>query len=162
MLFRSEQLASVIVNAEKIALFGVGSSGVVASDACQKLIRINKNVLFNSDTHVQRAYASMLTENDLALAFTTRGQTKEVLQSLEIAQQSGCTVSAITRYGKTPTTKMADLILPFAYRERHHELGMITPQLSQMMLFDILFFRVIVLMGETATSSLRKISNNFS
>ncbi|MGD8121601.1 MurR/RpiR family transcriptional regulator [Vibrio sp. TRT 2004] len=157
-----DQLANAIVNAEKIALFGVGSSGVVASDACQKLIRINKNVLFNSDTHVQRAYASMLTENDLALAFTTRGQTKEVLQSLEIAQQSGCTVSAITRYGKTPTTKMADLVLPFAYQERHHELGMITPQLSQMMLFDILFFRVTALMGDSATSSLKRIRNTFS
>lgn len=157
-----EQLAYAIVSAEKIALFGVGSSGIVASDACQKLIRINKNVLFNPDTHVQKAYASMLTDTDLAIAFTARGQTDEVLQSLEIAKQSKCTVSAITRYGKTPTTKLADLVLPFAYSERHDQLGMITPQLSQMMLFDILFFRVIALMGDAATISLNKIRNNFS
>lgn len=157
-----DQLAYAIVKAEKIALFGVGSSGIVASDAYQKLIRINKNVLFNADTHVQRAYASMLTENDLALAITTRGRTKEVNQSLDIAQQSNCTIAAITRYGKTPTSKIADLILPFAYKERHQELGMITPQLSQMMLFDILYFRVTALMGETATSSLKRIRSNFS
>lgn len=156
-----DQLANAIVNTEKIALFGIGSSGVVASDAYQKLIRINKNVIFHADTHVQRAYASMLTENDLALAFTTRGQTKEILQALKIAKQSGCTISAITRYGKTPTTKIAELVLPFAYKEHHHELGMITPQLSQMMLFDILFFRVIALMGKSATISLNKVSSNF-
>ncbi|CCN84877.1 putative Transcriptional regulator RpiR family [Vibrio nigripulchritudo SFn27] len=157
-----ERLANLMVKADKIALFGVGSSGVVASDAYQKLIRINKNVLFNSDTHVQRAYASMLTEKDLALAFTTRGQTKEVIQSLEIAQEGGCQISAITRYGKTPTSKLADLSLSFAYEERHHELGMITPQLSQMMLFDILYFRITALMGDTATSSLERIRSNFS
>ncbi len=156
-----ERLANVMVQAERIALFGVGSSGVVASDAYQKLIRINKNVLFNSDTHVQRAYASMLTDKDLALAFTTRGQTKEVIQSLEIAQAGGCQIAAITRYGKTPTSKLSDLALSFAYEERHHELGMITPQLSQMMIFDILYFRITALMGDTAASSLKRIRNNF-
>ncbi len=157
-----EQLAKAIVDAEKIALFGVGASGVVASDAYQKLIRINKVALFHSDIHVQRTYASMLTDKDLALAFTTRGQTVEVLQSLDIAKQAGCTVSCITRYGKTPATKLADLVLSFAYSERHHELGMITPQLSQMMLFDILYFRTTALMGDTATSSLKRIRSNFS
>ncbi len=156
-----DQLAHVISKADKIALFGVGSSGIVASDAYQKLIRINKNVLFNADTHVQRAYASMLTENDLALAFTTRGNTKEINQALDIAQQSNCTIAAITRYGKTPTSKLADLILPFAYKERHHELGMITPQLSQMMLFDILYFRITALLGDAALSSLKRIRGNF-
>lgn len=157
-----EQLAQAIVKAEKIALFGVGSSGIVAADAYQKLIRINKNVLFNPDTHVQRAYASMLTDNDLALAFTTRGHTDEVLQSLEIAEQSCCTISAITRYGKTPINKLCDLTLQFAYRERHQELGMITPQLSQMMLFDVLYFMAIALMGESATSSIQRIGRHFS
>ncbi|UGA55812.1 MurR/RpiR family transcriptional regulator [Vibrio sp. VB16] len=156
-----DQLAHVISKADKIALFGVGSSGIVASDAYQKLIRINKNVLFNADTHVQRAYASMLTENDLALAFTTRGNTKEVNQALDIAQQANCTIAAITRYGKTPTSKLADLTLPFAYKERHHELGMITPQLSQMMLFDILYFRITALLGDAALSSLKRIRGNF-
>ncbi len=154
-------LANAIVSAEKIALFGVGSSGLVAAGAYQKLIKINKHVLFNSDTHVQRAYASMLTGKDLALAFTTRGKTKEVLQSLDIAQKSGCTISAITRYGKTPTSKIADLVLPFSYKERHQELGMITPQLSQMMLFDILYFRVIALTGSAATYSLNQVQKNF-
>ncbi len=156
-----DQLAHAISKADKIALFGVGSSGVVASDAYQKLIRINKNVFFNADTHVQRAYASMLTENDLALAFTTRGNTKEINQALDIAQQANCTIAAITRYGKTPTSKLADFILPFAYKERHHELGMITPQLSQMMLFDILYFRITALLGDTALSSLKRIRGNF-
>lgn len=147
-----DQLANAIVNAEKVALFGVGSSGIAALDAFQKLIRINKNVLFSSDTHVQQNYASMLSKKDLAIAFSTEKETDETLLSLEVAQQSGCTISAITRSEVTSLTEISDFVLPFDYSEHDHSLGIVTPQLSQLMLFDTLYFRVTALMKNKTTS----------
>ncbi|MDR2989573.1 MAG: MurR/RpiR family transcriptional regulator, partial [Providencia alcalifaciens] len=136
-----DAVAQKLVEAKRIVLFGIGSSAIVANDIFHKLIRVNKSALFSPDLHVQLSYSANLGEGDLAIAVTARGNTPEVNRMLKSAHENGCTTIALTRFGQDDAARLADLTLPYYYDEQHSQLGVITPQVLQMVIFDTLFFK---------------------
>ncbi|UBX47720.1 MurR/RpiR family transcriptional regulator [Providencia alcalifaciens] len=151
-----DAVAQKLVEAKRIVLFGIGSSAIVANDIFHKLIRVNKSALFSPDLHVQLSYSANLGEGDLAIAVTARGNTPEVNRMLHSAHENGCTTIALTRFGQDDAARLADLTLPYYYDEQHSQLGVITPQVLQMVIFDTLFFKYLTLTNEDADIALQK------
>ncbi|NIA44064.1 MULTISPECIES: MurR/RpiR family transcriptional regulator [Providencia] len=151
-----DDVAQKMNNAKRIVLFGVGSSAIVASDIYHKLIRINKHALFSYDLHVQLSYSANLNQDDLAIAVTARGDTQEINQMLRAAKETGCPTVALTRFGQDEAVKLADFSLPYFYDEQHTQLGIITPQVLQMIIFDTLFFKYLTLVDSDADLALQK------
>ncbi|APC10887.1 MULTISPECIES: MurR/RpiR family transcriptional regulator [Providencia] len=151
-----DDVAQKMNNAKRIVLFGVGSSAIVASDIYHKLIRINKHALFSYDLHVQLSYSANLNQDDLAIAVTARGNTQEINQMLRAAKETGCPTVALTRFGQDEAVKLADFSLPYFYDEQHTQLGIITPQVLQMIIFDTLFFKYLTLVDSDADLALQK------
>ncbi|HHR6079952.1 TPA: MurR/RpiR family transcriptional regulator [Providencia alcalifaciens] len=151
-----DAIAQKLVEAKRIVLFGIGSSAIVANDIFHKLIRVNKSTLFSPDLHVQLSYSANLGEGDLAIAVTARGNTPEVNRMLKSAHENGCTTIALTRFGQDDAARLADLTLPYYYDEQHSQLGVITPQVLQMVIFDTLFFKYLTLANEDADIALQK------
>ncbi|MEQ5127460.1 MurR/RpiR family transcriptional regulator [Providencia alcalifaciens] len=151
-----DAIAQKLVEAKRIVLFGIGSSAIVANDIFHKLIRVNKSALFSPDLHVQLSYSANLGEGDLAIAVTARGNTPEINRMLKSAHENGCTTIALTRFGQDDAARLADLTLPYYYDEQHSQLGVITPQVLQMVIFDTLFFKYLTLANEDADIALQK------
>lgn len=151
-----DAIAQKIVEAKRVVLFGIGSSAIVANDIFLKLIRVNKHTLFSPDLHVQLGYSANLNESDLAIAVTARGNTPDVNRMLKSAQENGCTTVALTRFGQDEAARLADFTLPYFYDEQHSQLGVITPQVLQMVIFDTLFFKYLTLANEDADIALHK------
>ncbi|ATG14859.1 TPA: MurR/RpiR family transcriptional regulator [Providencia alcalifaciens] len=151
-----DAVAQKLVEAKRIVLFGIGSSAIVANDIFHKFIRVNKSALFSPDLHVQLSYSANLGDGDLAIAVTARGNTPEVNRMLKSAHDNGCTTIALTRFGQDDAARLADLILPYYYDEQHSQLGVITPQVLQMVIFDTLFFKYLTLANEDADIALQK------
>lgn len=151
-----DAIAQKIVEAKRVVLFGIGSSAIVANDIFLKLIRVNKHTLFSPDLHVQLGYSANLNESDLAIAVTARGNTPDVNRMLKSAQENGCTTVALTRFGQDEAARLADFTLPYFYDEQHSQLGVITPQVLQMVIFDTLFFKYLTLVNEDADIALHK------
>lgn len=151
-----DAVAQKLVEANRIVLFGIGSSAIVANDIFHKFIRVNKSALFSPDLHVQLSYSANLGDGDLAIAVTARGNTPEVNRMLKSAHDNGCTTIALTRFGQDDAARLADLILPYYYDEQHSQLGVITPQVLQMVIFDTLFFKYLTLTNEDADIALQK------
>ena len=151
-----DAVAQKLVEANRIVLFGIGSSAIVANDIFHKFIRVNKSALFSPDLHVQLSYSANLGDGDLAIAVTARGNTPEVNRMLKSAHDNGCTTIALTRFGQDDAARLADLILPYYYDEQHSQLGVITPQVLQMVIFDTLFFKYLTLANEDADIALQK------
>ncbi|QAV23450.1 MurR/RpiR family transcriptional regulator [Proteus hauseri] len=149
-------LAQNMVSAKRIVLFGIGASSVVASDIFHKLIRVNKNALFSPDLHAQLAYSANLSSDDLAIAVTARGNTVDINRMLKSAKKDKCLTMALTRFGQDEATRLADYTLPYFYDEQHSQLGVITPQVLQMVAFDVLFFKYMTLVNEQAERALLK------
>lgn len=151
-----DAIAQKIVEAKRVVLFGIGSSAIVANDIFLKLIRVNKHALFSPDLHVQLGYSANLNESDLAIAVTARGNTSDVNRMLKSAHENGCTTVALTRFGQDEAARLADFTLPYFYDEQHSQLGVITPQVLQMVIFDTLFFKYLTLANEDADIALHK------
>ena len=151
-----DEVAKRMVNAKRIVLFGIGSSAIVASDIFHKLIRVNKHTLFSYDLHVQLSYSANLSADDFAIAVTARGNTQEINNMLRSAKEAGCSTVALCRFGQDEATKLADFTLPYFYDEQHTQLGVITPQVLQMVTFDTLFFKYLTLADSDADTALQK------
>ncbi|WP_419210454.1 MurR/RpiR family transcriptional regulator [Providencia manganoxydans] len=151
-----DAIAQKIVEAKRVVVFGIGSSAIVANDIFLKLIRVNKHALFSPDLHVQLGYSANLNASDLAIAVTARGNTPDINYMLKSAHESGCTTVALTRFGQDEAARLADYTLPYFYDEQHSQLGVITPQVLQMVIFDTLFFKYSTLANEDADIALHK------
>lgn len=134
--------AKLLIDGRKILLVGIGTSALVALDINHKLIRSGLNVQFNYDYHTQLVQASLLQPGDVLLAISARGETSEIIEAIELARDGGAQTIAITRYGKNKVSQLANHVIPYSYTEVHEKLGMVTPQILQMIAFDILFFRI--------------------
>lgn len=134
--------AQLLVNARRIVLVGIGSSAFIALDMNHKLIRCGLNVLFNYDYHTQLVQASLLRPGDVLLAISARGESEEVIEALNLARYNGAQTIALTRYGKNRASALAEHVIAYSYTEAHEKLGMVTPQILQMIAFDVLFFKI--------------------
>lgn len=105
------QIAKKIAKAENIYLFGIGASGLVVQDLSQKLIKLGKRTLFNLDGNHAILNSSLCTPNDLVIAISYSGLTKEVLVPVKKAKKLGTPVVSLTGGRKNRLISESDYVL---------------------------------------------------
>ncbi len=148
-----DSCAQLLLSARRIVLVGIGSSALIALDINHKLIRCGLNVLFNYDYHTQLVQASLLGPDDVLLAVSARGESEEVIEALTLARNGGAKTIVLTRYGKNRASALAEHVIAYSYTEAHEKLGMVTPQILQMIAFDVLFFKINGLISHDSMST---------
>ena len=128
-----------IVKAKKLEFYGVGASGITGFDAKYKFLRIGKDVDCYTDAHLQAMSASTLSEEDVVVGVSHSGSTKDVVDSCRIAHEAGATVICITGHNRSPITKVADIKLLTATRERPLASGALRSKIAQLHVLDMLF-----------------------
>ena len=151
-----EMAARRILEAKTIRIFGMGASALVGEDLYSKLLRIDLDVRFFVDFHVQLTYASNMTPEDLAIIISTSGRTKESIEILDIASQCGTPVIALTSYGKNPLVMGSDIQLYISSPEAAPRSGAMSSRIAQMMAVDVLFSAVAKLDYNRTASILEK------
>jgi len=129
--------------AKRIDLYGIATSGIVASDLYQKLIRIGKNAAAFSDSHMQQTSASALQEGDVAIGLSYSGETNETIYALQIAKDQGAKTIAITKYGSSSLSSIADISLFISSSEVGMRRGDMASRMAQLHLIDILFVGLV-------------------
>ncbi len=129
----------VIGGAKHIELFGVGASGIIATDAELKLRRIALPAHATVDTHFQIIAAGTLSEGDAAIAFSYQGETRDIIDAVTLAKRRGATVVSITKYAENTISKLSDVNLFVASNETLSRLGAMTSRLAMLGVMDILF-----------------------
>ena len=129
--------------ANKIYLFGIGSSGLCCYDFTQKLSRIGYNVVCYSDFHMQLAATTYITKEDVALAISYSGNTKEVNIAMEYSKEKEAKTIAITQFIKSPLLKLSDLALYIPTQEKYLRLGAVSSRNSSLILTDLLYLGMI-------------------
>lgn len=127
---------------EKIYLFGVGASSIVALDAQYKFSRINIPTFMFFDHHIQLTTAVHLTEKDVAIGISHTGRTMEVINILKVAKERGATTISITQYGKSPIQEVSDIVLYTASVENNFRSGAMASRIAQLLVIDSLFIGV--------------------
>ncbi|HWM73143.1 MAG TPA: MurR/RpiR family transcriptional regulator, partial [Nocardioides sp.] len=96
------EVIDALVAARRIDLYGVGASGFVALDFQQKLHRIGRVAFAWPDPHMALTSAALLTDDDVAVAISHSGATKDTLDALALAQRNGATTVALTNFPRSP------------------------------------------------------------
>lgn len=139
-----EEAINWIKKANKIYLYGVGASGLIAADFQYKLLRIGKNVEYNFDSHIQLSTAAMIDKNDIAIAISYSGDKKEVNLAIKEAKEKGAKIIAITRYnGNSTLSKISDICLNIPNEEKEFRLGAIASRVSALSIIDVLYLGIV-------------------
>lgn len=128
--------------ASRIDFYGVGSSGLVAKDASNKFLRINKVTLAISDPHEQILSATSLKEGDVAVLFSYSGETRDTLETAELVKGSKATLITVTKFGKSSLSEMADIRLFTSSSEAMIRSGPMGSRIGQLTMVDMLYTAV--------------------
>lgn len=139
-----EESINLMREAETIYLFGIGASSLVAMDLMYKLVRINKRVIFNIDSHLQLAAVVHITNKDVAIGISYSGKTREVNEGIIRAKEKGAKVISITNCNKNPLSSISDISLNIPNEERQLRFGAISSRMDQLALIDILFLGIAI------------------
>lgn len=131
------QAVDYINQAHQIYIFGVGSSGNTAVDLESLFLRAGIQAKAITDPHFQAQVASLLTEDDLVIAFSLSGKTKDTFDSIAIAKKNHAKIISITNYLLSPIAQQGDVVLQTAIEEFLNG-GSLAGKISQLYLCDML------------------------
>ncbi len=138
-----ERAVEVLKNAGTIHFFGVGASSIIAQDAQQKFLRINKKATAFPDLHMAATLVANADENDVVVGISFSGATFEVAKILELANKKGAHTISLTKYGSSIVTEQAGIRLyTSATREPTFRSGATSSRIAQLHVMDILFMSV--------------------
>ncbi|HEV0397144.1 TPA: MurR/RpiR family transcriptional regulator, partial [Streptococcus pneumoniae] len=133
-----ELAIKLIREANQILMIGVGSSGNAAREFESSLLRIgiiSKTVI---DTHFQLMHTALLKDNDLIIAFSLSGSTKEVEETLLNAKRKNVKIISITNYSSRNIAKLSDCVLLTSKKESYLEGGSLMAKASQLFIIDVI------------------------
>lgn len=145
-----------IYNSEKLTIFGMGASQIVAKDAQLKFTRINKMSYVSKDWHTQLLYAKNMDKGDVALVISYSGQTEEMITCAQTAKANGATVISITKVADSPIERLADYSLYVASNEFSFRSGAMSSRIAQLNLIDILYSGYVNQMYDESLELLEK------
>ncbi len=145
-----QSVASLIAKSENIYIFGIGASGLATQDFAQKLIKLGKRAIFNFDANLAILNSSLCTSNDLVIAISYSGLTKEVLLPVRKAKSQNCPVVAITGGKKNRLASESDYVLSIPLAEsKIIRMTAIYSRYGQFVLVDALYLAVMKELGKT-------------
>lgn len=103
--------ADLILNAKKIELYGIYISGIVANSFYFHLFQLGLPASYVSDVLLCPVSATLLDENDVVIAISNSGQTKDIIDAVEIAKDNGAKIICLTSNPLSPLAKLSDITL---------------------------------------------------
>lgn len=149
----------VIDAADRVVLFGVGASGLVAADLGQKLLRIGRLAVVASDSHEASAVAALGTERSVAIGFSHSGSTRETVAFLHTARSAGSSTIAVTGNASSSLASEADHALLTHAREPRLRAGAMVSRIAQLALVDCLFVGIGQRRHDAAIDALQRTSD---
>jgi len=101
----------LIAQADKILIIGVGTSGPMAHEMYNRLLRLELNCHVQTDSYIQVMETALLSPKDLVIVFSQTGDSRDPLRTASLAKSNGCSVLVITGNTGSKLTEYADVVL---------------------------------------------------
>jgi RpiR family carbohydrate utilization transcriptional regulator len=111
-----------------------------------------------SDSHMQYMSAATLQPGDAVVAISHTGRTRELLQSVDAARQSGATLIAITAPG-SPLAQRADVLIPIDVPEDTDLYTPMTSRIAHLLVIDVLALGVALRGDDRTAERLRRMKD---
>jgi DNA-binding MurR/RpiR family transcriptional regulator len=157
-----ELATTAILKARRIDAYGVGASGLVATDLQHKLHRIGLSVWAWPDPHMALTSAANLGAGDTVVAFSHSGTTTDTLDPVLEARERGAYVIAITNFAHSPVAANADSVLTTVTDETTFRSGAMASRIAALVVVDCLFVSVAKRHWASTTEALVRTSQAVS
>lgn len=132
-----------LIEASAIHFFGVGASSIIAKDAQQKFLRINKYATAFTDIHMVATQIANAHKNDVVVGISFSGETEEIFKVIDMADKKGVKTISLTSYGISPVSEKAMIkLFASSSKEAAFRSGATSSRLAQLHVIDILFICV--------------------
>lgn len=128
----------MILNADRVELFGIGSAAPIAQDAHYRMMRIGLDVRVHVDSHIQSIAASLTGPNVATLTISHSGSTAETVAATKLAKEAGAHTICITNFSRSPIHKYSDVVLHTVARETNFRTEAMTSRIAQLAVVDAL------------------------
>lgn len=133
-------------SANKIFIFGYGTSFVCATDMYQKFSRIGLNVHLIQETHLFTTMLSTYNKNDCVVLITNNGEQSELHALVKVVSNYNIPIITITSSENNHIAKHSDIVLTYGHSDESElRMGTTTALFAQMFTIDLLFYRYIAL-----------------
>lgn len=134
-----EQVVKLMRPADRICIFGLGSSGITAEDAKSKLMRIGLRVDAATNNHFMYMQASLMKPGDVAIGISHSGTSAETVHALKLAKEAGATTVALTHNVGSPITDIADYVLINGNKQGQLQGDSIGTKIAQLFVLDLIY-----------------------
>jgi len=94
--------------------------------------------------------------------FSYSGATQSGLDILELARNRGLKTILITRFDKSPASKLADVVLCCGSNEGPFQFGSVPAKIAQLVVMDVLFQEYCYRNAESSTNNIQSIASALS
>ena len=151
-----ECAVDTLLNSNRIIAIGVGSSASIANDAYHKFSRLGLNVVCCNDPHMMSIICTHAKEDEVVLAFTHSGESREILDCAELARQNKVPIIVVTSYPNSSITKYATILLLSSTNEMRFHSDAVISRIIQLVIIDVLQTNILLRLGEQGLINLNK------
>lgn len=150
-----EKAVDLMYHADRILIAGVGTSGPLAHEMYNRLIRLRLNCHVHTDIYLQVIEAALLSERDVVVLISQNGNTIGPIRTAQEARRKGARVVVITGNAVSELSELADVILLSVSHETRLEA--IDSRVVQHALIQALYVALAMRMISSANESERLI-----
>ena len=134
-----EGAIAALLNAKSIHFFAVGDAYMAANLAYMRFKRIGVECSAEQDIMLQMITASNLTKEDVAIAVSYEGRSRNVVDAMKIAKERGATTIGITRRQKSPLSEYTDIKLLVSAKDLTFGRDKVTRRISDQFILEALY-----------------------
>ncbi|MDF2628084.1 MAG: RpiR family transcriptional regulator [Symbiobacteriaceae bacterium] len=157
----SAQLAAArdaLLSARRVVVAAFGGSASVGLDFVHKLLKLGVVATLQQDAHMQVMAAAVLGRGDVLMAISHSGNSRDIVETLEIARHQGAQTVLLTGFPRSPAAKAADINLYSVCRETKFQTDAMTSRIVQLAVLDTLMVSMIFADKERASASIHATS----
>ncbi len=154
-----ERAIDALASARRIEFYGFGASAAVCSDAQHKFHRLQISAAAHSDPHMQIISAVTMNEQDVVVAISQTGRTKDMLHTCKLVRETGATVLTLCP-SNTPLADLASIAIPIDLEEDKDLNTLMSSRVLHLVVMDVLAVGVAMKLGPKVIEHLKTIKRS--
>jgi RpiR family transcriptional regulator, carbohydrate utilization regulator len=142
-----KEAAHLLLNAREIMVIGVSGSGPAVAYAGNRFLLQGLKTFVCTDFYLMLMAASLLSKEDVVLAISNLGTTREIVETAGIAREKQARVICITNNSLSPLARMSNPALVTASREITLPEEAVASLVCQISILDVLFALILQTRG---------------
>lgn len=126
------EIVDMLNGANRIFLFGIGASAILATDAAYRFSQIGIEAYAYSDLLYMNSIATNLKKGDIAIFISHSGNTKVLFDTLRYVKASGAVTMTITSYSKSIIALNSDYVISAYADEENYPVEAVSARIAHM------------------------------